>query len=145
MLEISDYVLAVLSAGEGKNFSPVQLQKLFFILDQEIPDLVDGPHFDFKPYDYGPFDSSVYSTLNELISSGNLVRSGESAHPRRTYNTTNEGFTAGKALFDSHFNSEARTYIKQIVDFVLGCNFSELVSAVYKQYPGMKVNSVFNG
>ena len=143
MERVSDYVLAVLSVGDGRSFSPVQLQKLFFVLDREIPNLVDGPHFDFKPYDYGPFDSSVYAALEELISNGHLVLSGHPGHPYRTYQTTNEGFSRGRELLASEFCDRAKDYVKKVVDFVLRCSFSELVSAIYKQYPEMKSNSIF--
>ena len=48
-----DYVLATLSAGgEHTSFSPAQVQKLFFLIDREIPQWVGGPHFRFEPYDY---------------------------------------------------------------------------------------------
>ena len=48
-------VLAALAAGgENATFSPVQVQKLLFVLDREASPHIDGPHFNFIPYDYGP-------------------------------------------------------------------------------------------
>lgn len=45
-----DIVLAgMAAAGPSTKFDAVQLQKLFFLIDREIPQLIDGPHFDFRP------------------------------------------------------------------------------------------------
>jgi len=66
-MQQSDYVPAILSAvGEQASFSPVQVQKLFFLLDREIPEFVGGPHFDFEPYDFGPFGREVYGVFDGL-------------------------------------------------------------------------------
>jgi uncharacterized protein len=62
-----DTVLAALAAaGANAWFSPVQVQKLLFLIDREVPAFVDGPHFAFAPYDYGPFDARVYGELDRL-------------------------------------------------------------------------------
>ncbi len=61
-------ILAALAAGgENASFTPAQAQKLFFLIDRKAASLVDGPHFDFQPYDYGPFDKAVYDELARLI------------------------------------------------------------------------------
>lgn len=65
------FMLAALAAaGESAAFSPVQVQKLFFLLDREASHLTGGPHFAFRPYDYGPFDYAVYDEINELANRG---------------------------------------------------------------------------
>ena len=63
----SEIVLAAVAAGgSGARFFPVQLQKLLFLIDREIPELVHGPHFRFIPYYYGPFDKGLYVELGRL-------------------------------------------------------------------------------
>jgi uncharacterized protein len=63
----SEILLAGLAAGgENATYTPVQVQKLFFLLDREAAAVLDGPHFDFQPYDYGPFDRDVYVGLENL-------------------------------------------------------------------------------
>ena len=59
-------VAALAAGGENASFTPVQVQKLFFLIDREASHFVDGPHFSFKPYDYGPFDREVYAELERL-------------------------------------------------------------------------------
>jgi uncharacterized protein len=66
-------LLAALAASDGATHSPVQVQKLFFLLDSEIPSYTGGPHFHFIPYDYGPFDAAVYDELANLEEQGFVV------------------------------------------------------------------------
>ena len=51
------------AGGPGIIFNPVQIQKLLFLFDREIPEQVGGPHFQFVAYHYGPFDLEVYGVL----------------------------------------------------------------------------------
>lgn len=135
-----DLVLAALAAaGQSASFRPVQVQKLFFLIDQEIPTLVDGPHFDFRPYDYGPFDSEVYSELGHLKQEG-LVLVSQGYY--RSYSLTQEGFEKGSAALKS-LKQSARVYIQRASAWVLSLSFSQLVTAIYDAYPKMKANSVF--
>ena len=62
------FVLMALASGGEKIYSPVQVQKLLFLLDDNIPDIVEGPHFAFEPYDYGPFDTAFWNNLRIKIS-----------------------------------------------------------------------------
>jgi uncharacterized protein YwgA len=133
---------ALAAAGQNASFSPVQVQKLFFLIDREAASLVDGPHFDFKPYDYGPFDSAVYTTLSILEAQG-FVQSTSSGR-YRIYLLTPTGYHAGVALL-ARIPVGARTYFSQITAWIRSLGFAQLVSAIYSKYPDMKVNSVFRG
>lgn len=139
-MDRKDYVLAVLSTANKKVFTPVQVQKLFFLIDKAIPGLVEGPRFNFEPYNYGPFDKSVYWELNGLSAEGmvRIVRD----YNWDDYLLTDEGQEKGEFLFNQ-IHAEAQPYIKKISDFVRSLSFSELVSAVYKAFPEMRENSVF--
>ena len=53
-------------------YSPAHVQKLFFLIDRELAPHVDGPHFRFEPFHYGPFDREVYRVLDALSSMGRL-------------------------------------------------------------------------
>ena len=137
-----DYVLAILSTSQGGRYTPVQLQKLFFILDREVPEQIDGPMFDFQPYDYGPFDKAVYGELEQLAIDGLTFRTGNANGRYRSYGTTIAGQREGERLLKAmHLN--VQKYSIEVSEFVRSCSFSELVTAVYKQYPETKVNSVF--
>ena len=137
-----DYVLAVLAAADGASHEPVQVQKLFFLLDKKIPRLVGGPHFKFEPYDYGPFDSRVYHELDALARSELVEVSTAGYSNRRTYRTTPAGLVRGAELLGT-LPDNAVAYIRKLSAWVRSLSFASLVSAVYQAYPDMRVNSVF--
>lgn len=139
-MERKDFVLAVLSSCPEANYNPVQVQKLFFLIDKKISNLVDGPYFVFAPYDYGPFDKRVYSTLELLAEEGFVDIVGTTSY--RSYTTTKRGQTKGQELFDA-LPEKARAYIIKLSVFVRSLSFNELVSAIYQAYPDMQANSVF--
>ena len=136
------FVLMALAAGGEKKYSPVQVQKLLFLLDDNIPDAIGGPHFDFQPYDYGPFDREVYSVLERLAGQA-MVSILTTERGRNNYTLTPTGLEEGRKLFQS-LSVEPREYAEKIAQFVTTVSFSQLVSTIYSHYPAMKVNSVFN-
>ncbi len=134
-----EVVLAALAPAQGKQHSPVQAQKLLFLLDREVPQLVDGPHFNFEPYNYGPFDKAVYQVLDELDEDELVtIRSGGW---QRTYALTPTGQKKGDRLM-GELSEEDQDYIRRASVFVLKLNFLQLVSAIYKAYPDMQKNSI---
>ena len=143
-MDRESYVLASMSPAKMGDFSPVQLQKLFFLLDRNIAVHTGGPHFKFTPYDYGPFDSEVYKQIRELERSELVNVNSPNWQPYRTYRLTSAGQEQGQQQFVK-FPSDVQGYIKDTVEFVRSASFSELVSAIYSSYPEMKVNSVFEG
>lgn len=141
-MDRSSVVLAVLSVANGGEFSPVQMQKVFFLVDKNVAQHVGGPHFSFTPYDYGPFDKAVYQVVDGLQIKG-LVESSEVAgYNWRNYRLTVPGQKEGEIAF-SKLPQAAQVYLKELVKVVRSLSFAELVSAVYKAYPDMKANSVF--
>lgn len=133
-------VAALAAAGENATFAPVQVQKLFFLLDREACHLVGGPHFDFKPYDYGPFDREVYEEFERLEAAG-LVTTDHSRR-YRLYRLTPRGYAEGAQQLQSIPNP-ARTFFLSAANWIRSLNFQQLVAAIYKRYPDMKTNSIF--
>ena len=133
-------VLAALAPAEGAPHSPVQVQKLLFLLDREIPHLIGGTHFDFVPYNYGPFDKRVYRVLDDLDARGLVTVRSDGW--QRTYALTPKGQGTADTIFNE-LPEPAREYIRRASDFVRSLAFSQLVSAIYKSYPDMRANSVF--
>lgn len=137
----SEYVLSVMALqGTNAYLSPVQVQKLFFILDQEMPQQYEGARFHFKPYDYGPFDSSVYSEIENHSRSGLAQLTYGPGY--RCYALTDAGLTAGNRLA-ARLPLDVRAYIERVGTWVRQLSFQQLVSAIYKQYPAMRAKSVF--
>ncbi len=138
-----EIVLAALSAAEGQKLQPVQVQKLFFLIDKTIGTRVGGPHFDFRPYHYGPFDSGVYQVLNELAGMNlAIVSFGDTFQPR-TYRLTPEGQAAGQRVLREKVDAASADYIRRACHFVMTTPFADLVSSIYKAYPEMRAKSIF--
>ena len=142
-MDRDEMLLAALAAGgENASFTPVQVQKLFFLLDREVPHLVGGPHFNFKAYDYGPFDRAVYDGLELLAQSGLALVSNTGRY--RLYGLSQTGFQRGANSL-SQLPDNAKDYIVSLASWVRSLSFEQLVASVYNRYPDMKVNSVFRG
>jgi len=139
-MDRKETILAAFAAADGASHTPVQVQKLLFLIDREIPDFVGGVHFNFQPYNYGPFDVSLYDELAELGNENYVEIIPE--HNWMSYRLSDKGQGVGTALLKS-LDPKAQNFIKQISVFVRSLTFSQLVSAIYKAYPDMKVNSVF--
>ena len=141
-MDRSDFVLAAMApAGDG-GFSRIQMQKALFLLDRNIPELTDGPHFDFQPYFYGPFDPDVYRALEALARRGCLtIAPGQ---PSPTYSLTADGLERGRSEF-AKLDQSAQEYIHQAVNFVRAATFQQLVSSIYHAYPEMAESSLMPG
>ena len=137
-----EIVLVGLAPAMQRLHSPVQVQKLFFLLEENISDSLDWPHFDFQPYNYGPFDKGVYDVLNELRNQGLVEVAPEKNWS--AYRLTADGQKRADALL-SLLPDNVRNYVIETSEFVRRLSFSQLVSAIYKAYPNMRVNSVFQG
>lgn len=141
-MERRDIVLAALTPAMTGPFTPVQVQKLFFLLDDRAKNGIKGPHFNFKPHHYGPFDKKVYDELEGLADEGlvEVVEVGRAG--LRTYRLTEQGYKAGEGVFFT-LGVPVQEYISEVVSYVRGLSFSELVSSIYSEYPEMRENSVF--
>lgn len=137
-----DFALMALAGARRQPFSPVQLQKLLFLLDRNIGARVGGSGFDFQPYHYGPFDQSVYATFGQLEHQGLAEIQNREQGAWRRYRLTEAGQSEGERLWHA-VDGRLVEYIVSICDFVRSQSFAGLVSSIYRAYPEMKVNSVF--
>jgi len=134
-------VLAALVPAGGAPHSPVQVQKLLFLIDRNLSPLLGGPSFDFQPYHYGPFDRSVYTTLEDLTKQG-LVEITQGDGSWRDYRLTAVGQSRAARVLEG-LEERAQRYVHRASAFVRSLSFPELVSAIYKAFPEMRARSVF--
>jgi len=135
-----DFVLAVLAVGTGASHTPVQVQKLFFLIDKKLGERVSGPHFDFKPYFYGPFDPKVYQELENLAGKELVEIYHEGT--TRNYKLTGKGQEKGEKVL-AELDPKVVSFVRKLSSTVRRMGFTELVSAIYRAYPEMRGNSVF--
>ena len=138
-----EMLLAVLAAAGGRPYQPVQIQKVMFLLDRNVPELItDGERYHFEPYDYGPFDKQVYKDAEQL-SFFDLVEITHSPNGRwKRYAASGEGWERGRAILDD-LPAAHRSYIEAISQWVRSLGFNQLVKSIYEAYPEMKTNSIF--
>jgi hypothetical protein len=140
-----DLVLAILAAAEGRTYTPVQIQKAVFLVCDQFPSLIDdGPKFNFQPYDYGPFDSDVYSVI-EILQSRDLALIAPSPSGNwNTYAASDVGIDEGDEVLCKMDAGEQR-YVHKVSDWVRSLSFRSLVKSIYDAYPQMRANSIFRG
>jgi uncharacterized protein YwgA len=137
-----DLTLIMLALASERSYTPVKIQKAMFLTDDLVHDVFDSDSkFDFQPYDYGPFDHTVYRTVEDLERQG-LARIGTTSRGWKTYAATDEGIRRGQALFNG-LGPDQQTTLQQISQFVQRLSFSDLVKAIYRAYPHMRDRSVF--
>lgn len=135
--------LATLSTSCGAPWTPVQVQKVFFLLDERAAGDLGGKHWNYTPYDYGPFDATVYADLEALEREG-LVAIETPPLGVKTFRLTEAGQATGAELF-AQIPDNVRGFVQKLGDWIRSLTFAQLVSAIYRDFPAMKVNSVFRG
>lgn len=139
-----ELILVLLASAGGAPFTPVQLQKAAFLVDRQVPWLITGSRFEFEPYDYGPFDRTVYQEAETLAAEGNAVVAQHPGGRWSTYSATPQGIALAKEIGATH-SEKVRAYLANVTRWVRSQSFSGLVKSIYAAYPDMKVNSVFQG
>ncbi|HEY2964532.1 MAG TPA: hypothetical protein VGJ37_19085 [Pyrinomonadaceae bacterium] len=137
--------LLVIDEAGPAGLSPVQLQKVLFLIGQNLPHEVGKAYYNFVPYNYGPFDQHVYSDADSLIHS-DLVQSVQVAGRSWAYYTiTPQGHSIAQFVRNSELSPKMSQYITTVVKWVQSLSFAQLLSAIYKAYPQYKAKSVFVG
>ena len=137
-----EMILTALAASSGAVHTPVQIQKLLFLLDRRTAAYLGGPFFQFVPYDYGPFDKEIYGLLDGLSGEGLVEIISQLGIPWKKYRLTPIGQQAGNDAL-SRLDDQVSDYIRKLSDFVRSLSFTDLLSTIYREYPEMKANSVF--
>lgn len=139
----SDWTLLAIAAAEGRPLTPVQLQKVLFILGKKKAGRVGAGFYTFRPYNYGPFSPDIYHDADILDSMGLVdVDHGSPARSWSTYKATDKGIAKAQQL-RANAPADAVKYLDALVSWARNLNFQQLVSAVYERYPEQRVNSIF--
>jgi hypothetical protein len=139
-----DWTLLVLAAARGQALQPVHLQKGLFLLGRQLgPDRLQCESFyQFEPYDYGPFCSDVYADAEILAAEGLITIHLPANRSYRQYSATDTGLAAA-ATIREQLDAGVASYLDGLVAWLSRRSFREVVSAVYKAFPEMRANSVF--
>lgn len=141
-MERKDWTLLVVNAAGAWGLSPVQLQKSLFLIGKKLPSEVGNSFYKFEPYDYGPFDAAIYEDARTLGLEGLVTTSGVSGKSWVYYRITPKGKEAAVQLA-AGLKPQVLDYINEVVAWVQRLSFVGLITAIYREYPEYKVNSVF--
>ena len=136
-------LLATVLAGE-KRLQPVQLQKLLFLFGQGLKDTVGDNYYNFQPYHYGPFDSTVYLDAEELSSQGLVDLVERPGVSWKEYKSTVPGQEAAEVLLKT-LPGDVAKWMRDVVLWVQSVSFEKLISEIYRLYPQYKSRSIFRG
>ena len=130
----SQFVLMAMAARpRGARFDSMRIQKLLFLIDREARAHVGGPHFDFQPYLYGPFDKAVFDEIDALRRTGETGLHGTGPH--RAYILTESGHERGAAVLNE-LAEPVRRYVANVARWVLSLSFGELLVRDLSPLPG---------
>lgn len=135
----SDWTLLALAAAKGRPLSPVQLQKVLFLLGKKGK--VKGEFYAFSPYNFGPFSADIYKDAEALAAQGLAqIDRNEPGRPWALYSATPEGLEQAATV---KVDDGTRAYVQALVDWAKRLSFQQLVSAVYREFPEQRANSIF--
>ena len=132
-------LLAIACTADGK-LSPVQSQQAMFLLSEEAGARITRPFYSFHPYNYGPFDATIYRDVDNLQQDG-LLRI---VHTERfaAYQITPAGLNHAGQLRGS-LDERATDYLERVVVWIKSLSFDTILEAIYEKYPKYKKNAGF--
>jgi len=143
-MERKHWTLLVLDNAEGLGLSPLQLQKSLFLIGRNLPGEVGDSYYEFVPYNYGPFDSTIYSDAHKLVDEKLVRMISVEGRNWVYYSITPEGHQVAEQLrATSKVTDRASQYVEKVVKWVQSLSFAQLLSAIYQAFPEYKANSVF--
>lgn len=138
----TDWLLLALGLSTG-GLTPVQLQKVLFLVGERRKRVVGPDYYKFKPYNYGPFCQAIYTDVDLLASFLEQVEVDESrGRQLRRYRLTATGAERATELV-KQAPAEGVAYLREVVPWAQKLTFNELVRAIYDAYPKMRAKSVF--
>lgn len=139
-----DWLLLVIAAADGQEFTPAQLQKSVFLLGEERREALDEDFYEFEPYHYGPFCLDVYLDAEALEKQGLIAIHINRSGRWQEYRATVDGLNRALVLKES-VEEEVVLLIREKVAWTRNLSFQELIKNIYRQYPRFRANSVFSG
>jgi uncharacterized protein YwgA len=138
-----DWPLVILSLADDGVLTPIEMQKALFLMKQEAGKLIKGSFYTFVPYNYGPFDQTIYNDIDALARQG-FVALEKADHGRWAYYVITKSGAKRAAALQTDIDDRLTNYAKKAVAWIKSMPFPELLREIYKKYPKFAVNSVFN-
>ena len=136
-----DWLVLLLGLPEADGTAPpsmdrVRVMKCLFILSKNFT--ISGDFYNFRPYNYGPFDDTVYRDA-EL-----LAREGWIEQQDVRYTALGPAVQRANELAPT-LNPAFVAKLREVRAWANTQSFSTLVKAIYAAWPETRVNSIFQG
>ncbi len=118
----------------------IRVMKGMFLWSQEGPTEA-RKLFHFEPYDFGPFDGSIYDDLEALEDSGYITVEIVRGTRQRRFQLTAEGRARAEAV-EQCMPGAAASQLRAINRHVTSLGFAPLLKDIYEKYPRFATNSV---
>ncbi len=139
-MDRKNWTLLAIAAAEGESLSKVQLQKALFVLSRKLPGEIGEPFYLFEAYKYGPFAVAAYEDAEALATQGFVTISPASSPEGDKYVATPAGLERAQSV-RREVSPKAGAYLHALVAWTRRLLFSEVVEAVYAEYPEMRENT----
>jgi hypothetical protein len=134
-----DLVLLIADGAEGPfPLDPVRLMKGCFIVAMAGRPEWKGM-FQFRPYDYGPLDTRVYSARDALVAEGLL--DAERTGRYDSYVLTDAGRERVKEV-ETIVDAEDANWLRRVGSYVTSKSFDRLLDEIYTRWPDYATESV---
>ncbi len=138
-LTAEDVVVAIADGADGPyHLDPIRLMKGCFLVAQRGREEWKRL-FDFRPYDYGPFDQGVYRARDALVSRGLLSVTQGTRYP--TYSLTEQGRARAREVARQLGQPDAR-WLARVGRYVSSKSFGRLLEEIYAAFPEYATRSV---
>jgi hypothetical protein len=136
-----DVLLLIADGADGRfPLDPIRLMKGCFIVAEIGPS--EWKHlFDFSPYDYGPFDPSVYRARDALL--GNDLLEAFPAGRYSHYKITDAGRQRATAVAEK-MDQRLAEWLRNIGHWVTSKSFTDLLREIYDRFPDYATRSIAN-
>lgn len=139
-LRRADLLLSFLDAPSALyEADQIRIMKGLFLLSRGGPGELQNLYA-FEPYDYGPFDRTVYADLDGLMLAGLVQAEGSLSSNRRTYRLTDSG-RARAAEVRGTMEPAVLDAVYETKELVTSMSFNELLRYVYRKHPDMATRS----
>ena len=135
----TDVLLRLLAAADGDRLTPVQLQKVAFLVGMRFRATLPEDYYSFEKHDFGPFCAQIYRDAEGLASDGLVAIDRNYRGGWNEYSAT----SLGRKLDFQMIPASVSAFLDEKVAWARGLSFRELVREVYRQYPDYRENSVF--
>ena len=137
----TDLLLKIIVAAEGEPVTPVQLQKVAFLVGMRFSSELPTDYYDFQPFHYGPFCLDLYRDAEALERQGLILITVNQRGGWKEFSASYKSATADLRSIPDHVSD----FICAKLRWAREVGFQELVGTIYSEYPAFRVNGVFQG